>query len=118
MFAGSLQVLEDAAGAEWHVYLVGERVRRDGLRHRQVLGRPEDGGVVADVAAEQDKGRWIDGRARQAAQVSNRVAGGVEEVERPVSEIVQRGKLPYSKLLWTVKADFAKGSISTFPTVS
>ena len=67
----------------------GEGRNGDSLGDGPLRGRAEDGGVVADVAAEEDEGGvGAGGGAGQAAEVADGVAGGVEEVERAVAEVV------------------------------
>jgi len=48
--------------------------------------------VVAEVAAHKDEGVGVGACAREAAEVADCVAGGVEEVEGAVAEEVEGGE--------------------------
>lgn len=99
--AAPLQLLPRAAGAQRQrralTAVQVARVRRDRVGDGQVLGGPQDARVVAHVAAEQDESvrccaRAL-GRAREAAQVADGVAGAVEQVKGAVAKVVKGAEL-------------------------
>ena len=68
-------------------------MRVDFRGYGEVFRRAEDACVVADVAAEEDKGVWVGGCACEPAEVADSVTGAVEEVEGAVAKVVEGGEL-------------------------
>ena len=90
-----------------------EGIRVDGSRKRQIGRGSELAAMMTDIAAHEDERisfpRPIaaDGRASETAHVAHGVAGGVEQVERPVVEIVVCGEAAEGQ--WE-RGDFTEGA--------
>ena len=69
---------------------------------------------MADVTAEKDKGVWVGGCPREAAEMSDCVAGAVEEVKRAVAEVVEGGELTDFERVGAIECDLTE--ISTAVT--
>ena len=84
-------------------------VRRDG----EVRRRADLCIVVAEVASDEDEGVWIDRGAHEPGNMAMIVTGGVEEVERAVTEKVigAEGAQPRRCILFR-KIDLSYGSPS------
>ena len=64
--------------------------------------------MVADVAAHEDEGVRLGRRAREAADVADRVAGCVEDVEGAVAEEVVGAEVADVERAGLFEGDFAE----------